>query len=158
MAERNEIDLRALNQGNQKEILIEQEVNFCKEDLENTSLLDLKEVFVSGKLERKSEEIEIHLKVKGIMILEDAISLEEVSYPFSIEISQNIEENSKKEENTLDLKEFLWENIVLEIPLKFTEVSDFSQFHGDGWKLVSEEEQVKKESPFSELLKDFGEE
>ena len=34
----------------------------------------------------------------------------------------------------------LWQNIVLEVPLQFTKVEDLSKFHGDGWKLISEEE------------------
>ena len=52
----------------------------------------------------------------------------------------------------------MWENIVLEVPLKFTEVKDFSEFHGDGWKLIDEDEVQKNHNPFGELLEEFGEE
>ena len=69
-----------------------------------------------------------------------------------------IEENCIKSKNTLDIFLFLWENIVLEVPLQFTKVEDLSKFHGDGWKLVSEEELVKNNNPFGDLLKDFKEE
>ena len=58
----------------------------------------------------------------------------------------------------LDIFQFLWENIVLEIPLQFTKVKDLSKFHGDGWKLVSEDELTTRNNPFSDLLKDFEEE
>ena len=40
----------------------------------------------------------------------------------------------------------------------FTKVTDLSEFHGDGWRLVSDEARKVEENPFSELLKDFGEE
>ena len=52
----------------------------------------------------------------------------------------------------------LWENIVLEVPLQFTKVIDFSKFQGDGWKLVSENEPTTNNNPFSELLDKMKEE
>ena len=52
----------------------------------------------------------------------------------------------------------LWENIVLEVPLQFTKVTDFSKFQGDGWKLVSENEPTTNNNPFSELLDKMKEE
>ena len=60
--------------------------------------------------------------------------------------------------NTLAILELLWENIVLEVPIRFTKVEDFSKFHGDGWKLVSEDDNSHENNPFSEILKEFGEE
>ena len=92
------------------------------------------------------------------MIIEDSISLEPVQYPFSINYDDIIEENCKKNENTLDIFSFLWENIVLEVPLQFTKVEDFSKFRGDGWKLVSENELTENNNPFSELLDKMKEE
>ena len=85
------------------------------------------------------------------MILEDSISLEEVDYPFSIEIEGILEENSKKLQNTLDLIEILWENIVLEVPLKFSKVEDLSQYKGEGWKVISEDDLTMKNNPFADL-------
>ena len=92
------------------------------------------------------------------MTIADSISLEPVEYPFSIEYDDIIEENCKKSENVLDIFQFLWENIVLEIPLQFTKVKDLSKFHGDGWKLISEDELKSSNNPFNDLLKDFKEE
>ena len=37
-------------------------------------------------------------------------------------------------------------------------MEDFSKFHGDGWKLVSEDDNSHENNPFSEILKEFGEE
>ena len=100
----------------------------------------------------------VEAKIVGEMIIADSISLEPVPYPFTIEYDDILEENCKKDENTLDIFQFLWENIVLEIPLQFTKVKDLSKFHGDGWKLVSEDELTTRNNPFSDLLKDFEEE
>ena len=104
------------------------------------------------------EEDYIKAKIEGDIILTDSISLEPISYPISIDFDDILEQNCKKDENTLDIFQFLWENIVLEIPLQFTKVKDLSKFHGDGWKLVSEDELTTRNNPFSDLLKDFEEE
>ena len=96
--------------------------------------------------------------IDGIMIIPDSISLEEAEYPFHIEYNDFYEENDKNNENTLDIFAFLWENIVLEVPLQFTKVSDLSKYHGDGWKLISEDERNLQNNPFSELLKEFDKE
>ena len=92
------------------------------------------------------------------MEIPDSISLEKVCYPFCIEYDDIISESCKKNENILDIFQFLWENIVLEVPLQFTKVDDLSKFHGDGWKLISEDELSTRNNPFSDLLKDFDKE
>jgi hypothetical protein len=42
--------------------------------------------------------------------------------------------------------------------LRFTKVEDLSKFHGDGWKLVSEEDNSFSNNPFKEYLKNNDEE
>ena len=116
-------------------------------------------IYLSPSEDDINEEIDsIKCTIKGNMVLEDSISLELVEYPFSIDYDDRIEENCKKNENTLDIFSFLWENIVLEVPLQFTKVTDFSKFRGDGWKLVSESELTNNNNPFSELLDNMKEE
>lgn len=116
-------------------------------------------VYLSPSEDDIEEKVDsINCKIEGNMIIEDSISLEPVQYPFSINYDDIIEENCKKNENTLDIFSFLWENIVLEVPLQFTKVEDFSKFRGDGWKLVSENELTENNNPFSELLDKMKEE
>lgn len=123
---------------------------------ENSGVKKLDNIKVLGKLYYDPEDnLYASVSIDGTMILNDDISLEEVEYPFSIEYDDILEENLKNNENTLDLFEFLWENIVLEVPLKFTKVTNLSEFHGDGWKLISEEESILKSNPFSQLLENF---
>ena len=131
-------------------------VNIPKTYFENSSVKKLDNIKVEGKLYYDSEDnLYADVAISGNMVLADDISLEEVLYPFSIEYNDILDENLKNNQNTLDLFEFLWENIVLEVPLKFTKVTNLSEFHGDGWKLVSEEENSLEHNPFSELLENF---
>ncbi len=159
MIESRFIDLSTLYSNTQDKIVVDEVVPFSSSFLESSGILELKNVHVLGTITKKLEEdLEFLGTVDGVMVLEDSISLEEVEYPFSIEISEKLQEFIENSQNKLDLVEFLWENIVLEIPLKFTKVTDLSEFHGDGWKLISEDTKKVQENPFSELLKDFGEE
>jgi len=158
-----DIDLSLLHSNTVNEVDITNTYNIPKEYYENTDIIKLDNIKVDGKITRKLNEDNdlcdyVDMSIEGIMIIPDSISLEEVEYPFSIEYSDYLEENTKKSENILDFFQLLWENIVLEIPLQFTKVQDLSKFHGDGWKLVSEDEKVLENNPFAELLKDFDKE
>lgn len=157
------IDLSLLHSKTEEEIDISNTYTIPKEYYENTDVIDLSIIKVVGTIFEKDNEFEdttdyIECKIEGNMTIKDSISLEPINYPFSIEYDDFIEENCKINENTLDIFQFLWENIVLEVPLRFSEVKDLSKFHGDGWKLVSEEEHISSNNPFSELLKDYKEE
>ena len=115
-------------------------------------------IYLSPSEDDINEEVDsINCKIEGNMVIEDSISLEPVEYPFSIEYDDKIEENCKKNENTLDIFSFLWENIVLEVPLQFTKVTDFSKYQGEGWRLVNENE-LTNNNPFNELLDQMKEE
>ena len=160
-----DIDLSLLHSGTISEVDITNTYTLTKEYYENTGVLELKDIKVEGKIYRGAAEDDIDdfqdyvsCKIEGTMIIEDSISLEPVEYPFSSEYDDILEENCKKNENTLDIFQFLWENIVLEIPLQFTKVKDLSKFHGDGWRLLTEEDKNLENNPFSDLLKDFEKE
>ena len=160
-----DIDLTLLHSRTKDEIDISNTYTIPVEYYSNTDIIELKDVKVEGSVYRDVSEYEeeelqdyINCKISGTLIIEDSISLEEIEYPFFIEYVDILEENCKKNENTLDIFQFLCENIVLEIPLQFTKVKDLSKFHGDGWKLISEDELVTTSNPFNELLKDFKEE
>ena len=157
------IDLSLLHSNTVEEIDISGDYELTPEYYKDTDIKDLNNIKVVGKIIRKdNEEYELDdyiiCTITGEMIIPDSITLENVSYPFTIEYDDFILENSLKNENLLDILGFLWENIVLEVPLQFTKVSDLSKFHGDGWRLISEEELKKDKNPFSELLKDFEKE
>ena len=158
-----DIDLSLLHTGVVESIDISGEYTLDKEYYQNTEIIELSPLKVEGIVTRKeNEDFELEdyatCSISGEMIIPDSISLEEVSYPFQVEYDDFLEENHEKNENTLDIFAFLWENTVLEVPLQFTKVRDLSKFHGDGWRLVSEDDLEKENNPFRDLLKDFEEE
>ena len=95
------------------------------------------------------------------MLIEDSISLELVPYEFNIDIEENletIEENYEecyeKGKNTLDLKKILWQNIVLEVPISYSMVSD-AELKGNGWELINEDRKVEEIDPRLKKLEDL---
>ena len=154
-----DIDLSLLHSHTVDEVDISGEYMIPDDYYQNSDVVKLNSVQVSGKVTLDEEDNDhITCSILGSMIILDSISLEEVNYPFSIQYDDFCEENCKKSENLLDIFMFLWENIVLEVPLQFTKVDDLSKFHGDGWKLISEDEYHYQNNPFNELLKDYDKE
>lgn len=160
------IDLSELNNHVTKEIVLDLKISFSNEELMHTDISSLEDVIVTGRIEKdNNDDTILDCKVEGVMTIPDAISLKPIQYPFHIQLERvplkeilNQEENMEIDTNTLDLKEILWQNIVLEVPLKYTEVEDFSTFQGNGWKLISEEELKVKNNPFNDLKSKLGEE
>ena len=143
-----EINLLDLNYKDK--ILIDENITYDTDYLKNTDILSLKDVKVKGKIFKNYEsDNEVNLSVDGEMMLTDAITLEEVPYKFTIEIEE-ILENSLK---TLDLIEFLWHYIVLEIPIRYT-ISDTEVLKDKYSDIYKEEEIHEVNNPF----KDFFEE
>ena len=150
-----DIDLTLLHSNTINEIDISNTYNIPKEYIYDEQVIDADNIEVEGKIYLKEQEDYIECNIKGEITIEDSISLEPINYKIDTKYDDFVEENFKKNENTLDIFRFLWENIELEIPLQFTRVEDLSKFHGDGWKLISEEELKHSNNPFSDLLKDF---
>ena len=158
-----DIDLSLLHSNTKDMLDITNTYIIPKEYYRNTDIISLSDINVKGKVVKRENEDGylddyIECLIEGKMIIPDSISLEEIEYPFSIVFNDIIDKNCKKRENTLDIFQFLWENIVLEVPLQFTKVEDLSKFHGDGWRLIDENELNKSNNPFNDLLKEFDKE
>ena len=153
------IDLSPLYSNTIDEITLDGKYQIDKSYFENSDVIDLPVVDVKGYIKKYlDDDLYIMLDVTGEMILADSITLDEVNYPFSFKIEGNMAEILGNSPNSLDIFELLWENIVLEVPLKFTKETDLSKFHGDGWRLVSQDDETLNNNPFKELLKDTGKE
>lgn len=151
------IELDELFCHNTDKILIDNEVNFTSEYSSN-DIKSLECVHFNGCIYESSDTtIKLEGILNGTMVIEDSISLEDVNYDFSCEIDENLDEILENNQNTIDILEILWQNIVLEIPLKYTVVEDLSKYQGDGWKVISEDE-VKRDNPFSILAENMKEE
>ncbi|MDE5586836.1 MAG: DUF177 domain-containing protein [Bacilli bacterium] len=152
------IDLTELLNFETEEIFFEEVVSFSESYLENSEIKEIEPVTVKGKCHLEENNIILTGTLSGRMKLEDVISLENIQYPFSFEFEEVLEEIPENNEKGLDITDVLWQNIVLEVPLKRTEVTDFSKYQGDGWKLVTEEEAKNTNNPFNELANMWGEE
>ena len=112
-----------------------------QEYYEKTDVKDISEVLILGSVMVDYENnIELDLLLKGDFIIPCSISLEEVNVPFEIKVEDKIEENELKDDFYLDLLDVLWENIVLEIPLKVVkEGAKMENIQGEGWEILTEE-------------------
>lgn len=148
------IDLTLIYSGNKDLIDLDGEYSIPSNYYEKTEILDLSDIELKNSfIKRCEDDYNISINASGKMKIKDSITLGDIWYPFNIEIDEKIDEFIENNENYLDIIEILWQNIVLEVPLRYTEVKDYSKYQGDGWKLVSEEDLVNN-NPFNTLLKD----
>lgn len=138
------MNIEVLLNGTKNVIQINDEFLIPKELFQDSGILDLSKIKVEGKLTRPSDDnLLLDISCKGIMTIEDSVSLKPVKYHFSFEINENVLEKLENDKFTLDILSILWENIVLEIPIRYSEVTDYKEYSGDGWKVISEEEHKK---------------
>ena len=133
------IDLRKLYALNK--LSIDEEVVVPEEYYKNAGVRSLSKVKVNGDVTVNYEEnIELHLNVSGEFIIPCAITLDDVIVPFNTLIEEEIDQNKLNDEFFLDLLDVLWENIVLEIPVRVVKEGVKSEdLHGEGWELVTKE-------------------
>lgn len=133
------IDLRKLYALNK--LSIDEEVIIPEEYYKNAGVRSLSKVKVNGDVTVNYEEnIELHLNVSGEFIIPCAVTLDDVIVPFNTLIEEEIDQNKLNDEFFLDLLDVLWENIVLEIPVRVVKEGVKSEdLHGEGWELVTKE-------------------
>ena len=92
--------------------------------------------------------------MSGTMMLEDALTLELLPYKFNIEDENDYEVGSylKINENLLDIYAVLWENVVLEVPLRIVKEEKDVTMEGNGWSLNKKSDNNSGLSELSKLL------
>ena len=149
-----------LNKITDQGIIIDTRISFGEEYLKISQIKKLDDVKVNGRIYYSlSKEVIFSGKVSGEMILEDGYTLEEVPYPFEVQIeqvladysSEEAEKKCKRTKNILDLKEVLWENIVLEVPIVATKNNKLSKTKGEFWEV--RDENSKKDDPRLECFR-----
>ena len=148
-----QIDLKQLASKNI--ISIDEDVVISGDLFNDTNIKNLKDLHLKGQIIASLEnELELNLQLTGVMVLEDAYSLEMVDYSFTSQIEESIREDSLKKlqnsENTLDITEILWQNIVLEVPISYSKSKQVDVLSGDGWEL-RDENTKKIDSRFAKL-------
>ncbi len=129
---------------------VNEEVSFGEDYLSKTEIRRLTPVKVTGTVSKDESGIyHLNLNVGGTMILPCVVSLEDVEYPFAFEINEILTDMEEEDENyikfdgnSIDILPIIWQNIVMEIPLKVESPKlDRRNIAGIGWKLITEDEE-----------------
>ena len=157
------IDLTSLVTNLKEKIIINQRVDTSSLDLSNTNIRKLNNTYFKGEITRIGDNtFSINGVLSGSMILPDDITLEDVEHIYEIQIDENFGESTENDENnieivqnTIDILPFLWQNIIVEIPLKVVGDKNRNKTtKGNGWRLINEDEvNTDNNSPFSDLQK-----
>ncbi len=130
------IDLSKLLYNQAKELEINDTYNISKKYYQNSDIVFLKPVIVFGKIKNNyPNDLLLELSVKGTMILKDSRTLEDIPYEYSIEIKESIDENEQIKQNILDIEPILWENIMLEVPIRIVSNEEPLNLSGEGWEI-----------------------
>ena len=142
------IDITKLKNQNVFSIEIDEKLEISEELLEKTNIIELSNVTIKGSIsEIGDNDYELNVNIDGDMILPDSITLERTNYHFNTEIAGNIDElleeigeTSKKTEFTIDIFPIIWENILMEIPIK-VESEDLNPptLEGNGWRFIEDD-------------------
>ena len=93
------IDLVRLKNDIDEYINIDFKYSFGEEFLKQTDLIKLDDVSIKGEITKNSlDDIELHLKIDGVMVLPCAITLKPVNYPFSIDVDKSLMKYVKKQQ------------------------------------------------------------
>ena len=139
---------------NNKKIIIDNDVVINDELLKTSTIRRLNNVHFNGYLDRLIDDTyELSGTLSGTMILPDDITLEDYEYNFTSSIDEKIDETRINFQKTIDITEDLWQNILVEVPLRAVNPKNESiSLSGDGWRLISEEEVKTENNPFMDLL------
>ena len=140
------IDLQKLNYLDKIEI--DEEIEIPNIFIQNTDMVDLSKIKTIGNITLDTEDnYLVKLDISGTMSLHDSVTYDIIPYEFKVNIEETLENSVK----TLDLIEFLWHYIVLEVPLRFTN-SEIDSIENENYRVISEEEYSKKNNPFKDFF------
>ena len=138
---------------NNKTINIDSDIIIPNEYLENSGIRRLNNIHFKGNIKKLVDDTySLEGVLSGTMILADDITLEDYEYNFTSSIDEKIDETRINFQKTIDITEDLWQNILVEIPLKC--VNDKNKdltLEGDGWRLISEDDVKLENNPLSSL-------
>ena len=145
------VDITSLRSNILEQIDIDENYSFSHKELENSGILELNDVKVNGYIKKNSlNDYYISIIVKGRMVLPCSLTLKPVNYDFVIPIEGNLDEmleefteNYENNQKTIDILPIIWENILMEIPMRIVsdDVSDLKT-KGEGWELVADEKSL----------------
>ena len=113
-------------------------------DYHDDRILSLENIKITGYiLDNSTDDYELKFNLTGTINLKSAINMSPVPHELNIEFDEfvnNLVEKYKKSSNTLDILPIIWENILLEIPIRTTNDNDtFDATCGEGWEVLESE-------------------
>ncbi len=158
------IDVNDIRTSEESRFDLYENFEVSKDLLDNANILKLNNLLIDGTIELyNNKEYYLDIVLSGTMVLPCAMTLKPVNHDFEVNICgdimnmlKEIDEKVEKIENTIDIFPILWENILMEIPLRV--VSDESKdmsLSGNGWRLITEQEEKTNTNPELEKLKDL---
>ena len=107
----------------------------------NNYVKGINNLYVSGTIvDNGTEEYEINIHITGDLVLKSVINGSDVHEKMDInneDYIENLVEKYKNSTNSLDILPIIWENILLEIPIKAANPDDeYESTSGKGWEIV----------------------
>lgn len=156
-----------IRQGQSEPFKFDQYVDVSELVGMNNDIINIDPVHVTGYCTIHGNEVTFTFNMEGIMILPCARTLIEVSYPYDIDVVEVFTSDPLKETEeihlfdgvVLDLKPYIEENILLEIPFRVfsddEEAISKVKTSGPGWQFIAEEKIEKKVDPRLQKLESF---
>lgn len=154
------IDLTKLIYGGLYKIPIFGEIMVSDDILNGTDIRKISPIKVSGYISNNDEDYELNINVTGTMILPCARTLKDVEYPFNIDIDEIIGENDDNSleiiQNRLEIFPIIWQYILVDVPLRVLHPDAKEEsLEGDGWRLITEDDEKEVIDPRLAKLKDY---
>ena len=156
-------DITKLLNFSTDEIIIDEVIKIPEEYLNNTDIRRISDVITKGKVYFSENEYQIDLSINCKLVLPCSISLKDVDYEINTSFNEiiskddeKVEKNDKIINNCIDLVSIVWQNILVEIPLKVVSPDiDNHNIYEDGWKFITDEETDEEIDPRLSKLKDY---
>lgn len=155
------IDITRLRNGVDKTISIKENIKISDEKIKEAGLIDIENLDIDILLYKNAIlDICAKLKISGELIMPCSVTLKPVKHEFFIDLDdelvnlyEEIGEIDKNIQNTIDILPIIWENILMEIPMRVvSENASFEKTSGEGWKLLTEEKDEILNPEFAKLM------
>lgn len=131
-------------------------VDFSDVVKNHDEIRDLSKIKVTGTGQLQGKKVVFNLTIEGTMILPCALTLEDVEYPFSIDtveifvLDSALYEEGEDEilvtGTSVELAPVIWQNIMLEKPLRVVKEGAHEQLKKQGIEFETEEDLHESES------------
>ena len=140
---------KLLKEG-EKELIINEEVDFSDAAKRNPDMRSMTKVLVTGKgtIFTTTRKMIFDLSIKGEMTLGCALTLDDVIYPFEATVNPTfVWDDSKYDEDsedylvkdTIELAPAIWQEIFIQVPLRVVKEGAHAELKRQGIEILSEE-------------------